>query len=497
MKNERNGNGNPANRWRRWVLPAALIFASGLLLTSGCYMMRPSSGGGETTFRPPRAADPGGVLVPDGYAVEVVAQGLTFPTGIAFDASGVPHVTESGYAYGEKWAAPRLIRLGGDGQRIVCEGGKNGPWNGVCYHQGNFFVAEGGQMEGGKILKISGSGDIDVLVDRLPSKGDHHTNGPVIGPDGKIYFGQGTATNSGVVGPDNWEFGWLKRFPEFHDVPGGSTSLRGLAFDSKNPRSGGRAMTAAFSPFGMTSGTVRASPVASGSIARVNLDGGQIEQIAWGLRNPFGVAFAPDGQLYATDNGYDNRGSRPVWGAPDLLWRVEPGKWHGWPDFSGDLPLTDERFKPPGGKALEFVLDKHPNHPPPPVARLAVHSSSSGLDFSRSAGFGHVGQAFIAQFGDMAPSTYKVLGPVGFKVVRVDVASGDIQNFAANRGGKNGPASLVGGGGLERPVAVRFSPDGLALYVVDFGVMTMKGKKPQPHAGTGVVWRITRKEAGR
>ena len=45
-----------------------------------------------------------------------------------------------------------------------------------------------------------------------PAYGDHHTNGPVI-KDGYIYFSTGTATNAGVVGPDNAEFGWLKRFP--------------------------------------------------------------------------------------------------------------------------------------------------------------------------------------------------------------------------------------------------------------------------------------------
>ena len=46
--------------------------------------------------------------------------------------------------------------------------------------------------------------------------------------------------------------------------------------------------------------------------------------------------------------------------------------------------------------------------------------------------------------------------------------------------------------GLERPVAVRFSPDGSALYVVDFGVMTMSARGPEPRKETGVLWRVTR-----
>jgi glucose/arabinose dehydrogenase len=123
-----------------------------------------------------------------------------------------------------------------------------------------------------------------------------------------------------------------------------------------------------------------------------------------------------------------------------------------------------------------------------------VHSSSNGFDFSESTAFGHEGDAFIAQFGDMAPGVGKVLAPVGYQVVRVTIEEGVVYGFAENRQGK-GPASKVGGGGFERPVAVRFSPDGRALYVVDFGVMTVGEENPQPRTGTGVLWRITREES--
>lgn len=93
---------------------------------------------------------------------------------------------------------------------------------------------------------------------------------------------------------------------------------------------------------------------------------------------------------------------------------------------------------------------------------------------------------------------------MGFKVVCVDVHTGVIEEFAVNKGKENGPASKIGGGGLERPVAARFDPTGSSLYVVDFGVMTFGqgGKvrepwtKPQataePRKGTGVLWRISR-----
>ena len=108
----------------------------------------------------------------------------------------------------------RLLRLEENGIPTVIATSDNGPWNGVEWHDGFLYVAEGGQREGGRILKIDPSqGKVERLVTGLPSFGDHHTNGPVIGTDNYVYFGQGTATNSAIVGPDNAQFGWLKRFP--------------------------------------------------------------------------------------------------------------------------------------------------------------------------------------------------------------------------------------------------------------------------------------------
>jgi glucose/arabinose dehydrogenase len=225
---------------------------------------------------------------------------------------------------------------------------------------------------------------------------------------------------------------------------------------------------------------------------KIPIGGGAPQLVASGLRNPFGLAFAPDGQLYVTDNSYDQRGSRPVWGTGDMLIAVKPGTWYGWPDYFGDHPVTDDMHNPPGDPRPQFLIANHPNVPPRPVARLGVHSSSDGLDFSRSTAFGHVGQAFIAQLGDMAPSAGKVLRPVGFKVVRVDVKTGVVEDFAVNRGNTNGPASRLRTGGLERPVSVRFDRTGESLYVVDFGVMLMTSRGAAPQQQTGVIWRITR-----
>ncbi|RQW76841.1 MAG: glucose dehydrogenase, partial [Geobacter sp.] len=88
---------------------------------AGCYAVRPSAGGGKLSEVRDRALNPSDIALPDGYKVEVVASGLTFPTGVAFDDKGTPHVVEAGYSYGEVWEVPRLLRLQDGKATIVAE----------------------------------------------------------------------------------------------------------------------------------------------------------------------------------------------------------------------------------------------------------------------------------------------------------------------------------------------------------------------------------------
>lgn len=479
------------NKTKPMRLRLFLVIIPVLFLLS-CYGILKSSGGGQHVSSEKRYINTFDVALPAGYEIEVAAKNLTFPTGITFDNDGVPYVTESGYSYGEVFTVPRLLRINRDGSlTAIASGTKNGPWNGVWFHKGLFYVAEGGEMEGGKILRIDPKGNMIPLLEGLPGMGDHHTDGPVIN-GGYIYFGQGTATNSGVVGEDDYKFGWLRRHPEFHDIPCRDIKLAGVNYPSDNVLKEGSkeiVTTGAFLPYGTKSEAgqvIKGSIPCSGSVMRIPLEGGNPQLVAWGFRNPYGLAFDSKGQLYVTDNGYDDRGSRPVWGAGDNLWRVEEGKWYGWPDYSAGYPLF-------GGKGkLERILAEDPGVPPHPVASMGVHSSSNGFDFSRSKDFGFEGEAFIAQFGDMAPTVGKVEKPVGFKVVRVNVEKGIINDFALNKK-KNAPASKIKTGGIERPTAVRFSPDGKSLFIVDFGIMSTSDKGPKPVEGTGVIWKVSKK----
>ncbi|MFL5466028.1 MAG: PQQ-dependent sugar dehydrogenase, partial [Gemmatimonadaceae bacterium] len=264
--------------------------------------------------------------------------------------------------------------------------------------------------------------------------------------------------------------------------------------------SAGRATTGAFVPFGTPTKpgqVIRGSVPCSGSVLRIASNGGPPDLVAWGFRNPYGLSFAPDGTLYITENGFDIRGSRGIFGGADHLYRIETGKWYGWPDFAGGIPVAQEHFKPEGKPQPAALLAALPNPPPQPVARLAVHSSSNGFDFSTNQAFGHVGEAFIAQFGDMTPKTGKVWAPVGARVVRVDLKTGEVRDFIINKGKTHGPASEIGSKGIERPVDARFGPGGSELYITDFGIMTVSDKGPAAREKTGVIWRVRRASAER
>jgi glucose/arabinose dehydrogenase len=476
------------------------------LALAACFRSRPSKGGGEISARDSYQAaretpDPADIEVPPGYRIELVSSGLTFPTGIAFGDRGRIFVVESGYSYGEKLTTPRIIELvGGNVHELATGDPKTGgsPWNGIAFHDGALYVAQGGQLTGGRIARypVTGErlGDPAILVDKLPSLGDHHTDGPVV-RDGWVYFGQGTATNSGIVGKDNADFGWLARHPEFHDVPCEDVRLAGVNITAKHPLRDEEATTGAYVAFGTptTPGQVIKGRVpCTGAVMRVRTTGGPVELVAWGFRNPYGLAFDRDGTLYVTDNGADTRGSRPVFGAADMLWRVERGRWYGWPDHAEGRPLTAGWYSEAKGDTHGFVLADHPSTPPEPAVYFPVHASADGFDFSTSPAFGHVGQAFVALFGDQAPTVGKTLHPVGFAVMKADPRSGELEYFARNRPDRPGPASKRDNRGLERPIAARFSPDGSALYIVDFGVVQMTDNGANAIENTGRVWRIVK-----
>lgn len=241
-------------------------------------------------------------------------------------------------------------------------------------------------------------------------------------------------------------------------------------------------------------GHVYGDPFAPARVLRMNADGSGLEVYAWGLRNPFGVLWGPDGQLYAADNAYDERGSRPIANAKDNIWLVRQGGWYGFPDYSSGIPVTDPQFRSGRGPKLKFLMKDHPPVEQPWMTR-PENAAVTKFDFSTSAAFGYRGQMFLTEVGSVTPITGDP-NPTGYTVVRIDPATKEVQPFLQNR--SPGPAGLEQAvtPGPRRPVDARFSPDGNVLYIVDIGVIHAElagaGPFPVPVPGSGVIWRITR-----
>lgn len=413
---------------------------------------------------------------------ELVADGLSFPTSVTFDAAGTAYVAEAGLPFGGAPPGGRVWRLEANGNRALLAEGLRPPVNGLAFHEGGLYVSEGGHP--GRISRLELDGRQTVLLDHLPGPGNYHTNMVAFGPDGKLYFSQGAMTNTGIVGLDAYEVGWLRRLPHAHDLPGYNIAVAGVNVETANPlrdEPGARAHTAAFVPFGTPTQPgqrIAAQLPCTAAVMRCNPDGSGLELVAWGLRNAYGLGFLPDGRLLATDQGADDRGSRPVGNAPDLLFEVRKGAWYGWPDFIGGDPITDPQYRPERGPAPTFVLANHHELPPPerPLLRFPPHAAAVKFAVAPEASPwpGHI---LVALFGDEAPMT----APSGTPRVGRGVARVDPSNWTLHP---------VLGGPLSRPIDVRFGPADGVLYVLDFGRLEMdaeRGVLAEP--GSGRLWR--------
>ena len=302
--------------------------------------------------------------------MKLVFDELTFPTSLALGADGIFYVAESGLPFGGSPPGGRIWQLGPDSKRTLLVDGLRAPVNGLTLHNNRLYVSEGGHPGRISSFDLQG-GSRKTILDNLPGPGNYHTNMVAFGSDGKLYFSQGAMTNTGIIGLDAFELAWLRRLPHGYDLPGYEIRLSGTNVETPDPLSkqeGARAVTGAFVPFGEPSQTgqrIEARLPCTAGVMRCNEDGSELELVAWGLRNAYGLGFLPDGRLLAVDQGADDRGSRPVGNVPDMLFEVRPGAWYGWPDFIGDVPITDPRFLPESGAAPAFVLSSHHELPAP------------------------------------------------------------------------------------------------------------------------------------
>ncbi len=535
------------------------------------------------------------IKVPPGFTGSVFAKGLNFPTGIAFRSTGEGgfevYVLESGHGLPSRcndetaWqtknlpgnpftpdvlvfnGSARLLRTLGKPTDATTETGgtavfqPHGPAVDLAFehglHGGRLFAtdsnqathAHNGQNNSSRIVTVDPvSGHVTPFITQLPT-GDHPTE-QLAFKDGWIYWSQGSTTNSGVVGRDNG--GGANQ----SDIPCQDIVLSNNVFDS-----GGGVKTSGYSAFGTQrpGATVSAFEgaahhgVCDGAILRAPLNSANpadaIEPFSWGYRNGYAIRFAPNehalkGGMLVGEDGADERGARPSYGAPDSLHLARQNAdgtpdYHGWPDRYGFLPTTLAVFNPIGGPSddlcvaaanppsnctaaslaqilqenvpMRDVLASPPQPITAPLAIEAADSSFTSIEFvpnSFASGPVKRGAALYTLEGDFGFSGSNGTPEVGHEIRLInfsdpaDPLALSISNFARN--GSGDQAFINGAPGFNRPLDVRFGPDG-CLWVVDYGAVRDAGQAGAdskykvagdgpllqiPH--TGVIWKICR-----
>jgi sugar lactone lactonase YvrE len=392
-----------------------------------------------------------------------------------------------------------------------------GPIGGMVVSGEEILVTHRDVKGRGVISSFGLTGLRSTVVADLPAEGDYPLTDIAIHPiSGRLWFGLGAATNSGVVGVDNWEVGWVNDHPEACDLPAVSLKILGYRYFTRNPGGGwfrgpDNVGTAPFHPFGKRNLlTIPPAPNdrPTSAIYSVSPTGGDLRVEAHGIRMPRGLAFDEFGNLFGTNNGMELRGTRPVKDDPDVLLKILPRTWYGFPDFSTTLyPVSDKRFEPPKQimdkleyPELSFLIDHVASMLSDPglfretvllgefpwqsgAAKLGIVPATAGLKPFR-------GNAIVALNGDRSPFAtggVKLNPPVGGKVVRVDPTTHQVEDFVRNTRGV--PASMQGKDveALERPIDIKFGPDG-RLYIVDYGQMEMRDGREMPKEHTGRIF---------
>lgn len=472
-----------------------------------------------------QTAQPNNVAVPAGYAMTAVATGLNFPTAITFQGDSI-WVAEAGII-----TPPAVKRIDNDGNittvltnSMLPAGVLLSPVTGITSAEGWIWLVHRQMADGVPVGAISKfkpnnpAGTFQTVLSGLPFFGDHPGSSIEFGPHGRAYFTTGLPTNASVVGPDN---GWAVSHPTFHDFPPVDIQLSGVGYQTAKPFALDPTATKITEPYmAFGSGTVAAgtvvhaaTPAAPGN-GVITVGSGAVYSFdpraadatstlrleGWGFRNDYGLGVDPFNQklLFVSNNGADNRGSRPIVNDWDDMFVIHLGadvQFFGWPDYFHDpvthqpLPVTDSFFcslNPPYGMCPQFALSdsfRGSLTVQSAFAELENHSSANMFDFSPNSDFGYMGDIFIAETGSIPPGT-GATALVGYKVARIDRDTGVVSDFIAHT--SNTMASVFDSSGFNKPIDVKFR--GVNMYVVDFGVFV----PATPTPGTGKIWMVSR-----
>ena len=307
---------------------------------------------------------------PGGYVLKVVLHNLTGPIDVEEDADGNLILLESGRDGYE----PRLFCFKPDGTFInIYPTGRSipdiapfnlihtgfhiyGPAGGLALANGKIYVSHRDENGLGVITAFNYDGTHFTVASNIPAQGDNGMSDIAVNPiDGRIWFAVGSASNSGVVGLDNWP--WVKHTPEFCDKSFFDLKLNGYQFKSPNPDAGifggsEVAVTAPYEPFNV-SGQLRIrkseTPTGAASIPPTPTAAASASKPTAFTVRFAGLAYNQFGSLYFTAGGMELRGTRPIADDPDALLAFKSNTWYGFPDYSTDLqPITEDRFRPKG-----------------------------------------------------------------------------------------------------------------------------------------------------
>ena len=464
------------------------------------------------------------IALPEGYQIEKVVGGLDFPTSVTWDDEGNLFVAEAGGGLGSQKGSIRILQIKeGQAEEVVNLSGQEGigaALVGLTWYDGAFYVTHRAADGTGAASRVTKEGQVETLFEGIiDSQAEHQINDIRMGPDGRMYVAVGLAGNAGVMDMTS------STEADTYSTPCQDIVLRGANFKTPDVRTDDpddSVMTGAFVPFGTETQPGEVIPgvtLCGGSILSFDPHDpmGTIKTHAWGFRNLVGLAWDEQtGEMYAAENGYDIRGSRPVKDEMDATLKIQEGTWYGVPDFSaGREPFTDPKFEVPDefqapvyvggefvGKELGFVIDHEqsgltPPNPASVVGRHEVHSSPTLLDVAPASWGNWQGNLFIAEWGDLTPPTDPLRPALtsGYQVVRVNPDTRQLEPFVSNR--LPGPASERGdaGQGLNHPFDVKFGPDE-AMYIVDYGAVEIDPTSSSPYnplLGTGAVWKVTKK----
>jgi sugar lactone lactonase YvrE len=507
---------------------AGLFLCCLMLLVVGCR----TAGNFTKDDQPP--IDRSVVEHPPGTKLYLYADNFNCPTGLCFDQDGTMFVAEGGidnvpiHILGRR-PDHSVIEIYPSGIRVpfLTHPFKiYGPIGGIAASNGTLFVSHRDVNGMGVISAFTYDGKHSTVVSEFPAQGDYGITDIAVRPtDGRIFFGVGPATNSGVVGPDNWAAGWLKHYPNACDVSPIDVKLFGLKFTSPNPAGGffgggDRAFTGPLQPFNVNNRTKikkADDDKANSAVYSISPTGGDLTLECFGIRLPRGLGFDEYyAGLFATNDGMEMRGTRPIKDDPDAFVKIATNAWYGFPDFSTDFnPINDERYQPPeslmtrinsGYPDINALIDLQ-NSKLLPATSIRNQlkgvfpplSGAAKFDFIPSSSTiapykPFLGRAIVALSGDRAPfatSGQPLTGPIGYKVVCVDPFDAKHQPIDFVYNTKGMPASKLGRGAvaLERPCDVKLSPDG-SLYILDMGSFTMKDGREHISQRTGRIFRL-------